>query len=116
MVLGVSFDGALNATAFIGGRGAPRTWDLTNSETFHNEARFMAAGTDLNAVINDVNGKTFWQDKPNNMVWAKIKGSLYPINPNLDPTSDEALYHNMEFVVCEKSAVTSKVCQNPSPQ
>jgi G8 domain/Right handed beta helix region len=116
MILGVAFDGALNATAFIGGRSATRTWDLTNPQPFHSEARFMAAGADLNAVINDVNGKTFWQDKVNNIVWTKIKGGLYPINPNLDPTSDEALYHNMEFVVCEKSAVPTKVCQNPLPQ
>jgi hypothetical protein len=115
MILGVAFDGALNATAFIGGRGATRTWDLTNPQPFHSEARFMAAGADLNAVINDPTGKTFWQDKTGNMVWTKIKGGLYPTNPNLDPTSDEALYHNMEFVVCEKSIVPTKVCQNPMP-
>ncbi len=116
LILGVAFDGVINATAFIGGRNSTRTWDLTNPQPFHSEARFMAAGADLNAVIGDSSGKTFWQDKAGNMVWVKIKGGLYPINPNLDPTSDEALYHNMEFVVCEKSVVPSKVCQNPLPQ
>jgi hypothetical protein len=116
MILGVAFDGALTATAFIGGRNSTRTWDLTNPQPFHSEARFMTAGADLNAVINDVNSKTFWHDKAGNIVWAKIQGGLYPINPNLDPTSDEVLYHNMEFVVCEKSVTPTKVCQNPLPQ
>ncbi len=116
MILGVAFDGALTATAFIGGRNSTRTWDLTNPQPFHTEARFMVSGADLNAVVNDVNSKTFWQDKTGNIVWVKLQGGLYPNNPNLDPTSDEALYHNMEFVVCEKSTVATKVCQNPLPQ
>jgi G8 domain/Right handed beta helix region len=116
MILGVAFDGTLNAAAFIGGRAGGRDIDPTQPEANYPGQRNMQAGANLNAVINDLSGKTFWQDKAGNVVWVKIKGGLSPINPNLDPTSDEALYHNMEFVVCEKSAVPTKVCQNPLPQ
>jgi hypothetical protein len=115
MILGVAFDGALEAAAFIGGRGAVRTWDLTHPESYHAEARFMAAGADLNAVVNDPSGKTFFQDKTNNILWAKIQGGLTQANPNADPVSDEALYQQTEFVVCQKSTVATKVCQNPLP-
>ncbi len=116
MILGVAFDGALNATAFIGGRDGGRNIDPTQPESSYPGQRNMQAGANLNAVINDLTGKTFWQDKTGNMVWAKLKGGLYQADPNVDPTSDEALYQRMEFVVCEKSLTPTKVCQNPLPQ
>ena len=115
-ILGVAFDGALNATAYLGNRDAPRDWDLTHPESFHNQARFMTAGANLNAVVNDISGKTFWQDKTGNVVWVKLLGGLTQPDPNANPFSDAALYQTMELVICQKSTVPTKVCQNPLPQ
>jgi G8 domain/Right handed beta helix region len=114
MILGVAFDGALNAAAFIGGRSGGRDQDPTKPDG--QWQRTMKAGANLNAVVNDASGKTFWQDKVGNVVWVKLQGGVFASDPSVDPMSDTALYQRMEFVVCEKSTLATKVCQNPLPQ
>ncbi len=112
MLLGVSFDGSQDAAAFLSTRGRhePRGWNASTPSVFTQQARFMVAGASIDAVLNDAQGKTFYQDKPGNLVWVKLMGGLPSGGTDPNPNSDANLYKVMELVVCKKHIDASRVC------
>ncbi|HEY0769967.1 MAG TPA: hypothetical protein VGD31_06500, partial [Sphingobacteriaceae bacterium] len=81
VVIGVQFSGALNASVVM--RSYTNRFDP-----------YQSVAT-LADVINSQGGK-FWQDKPNNLVWVKLRGGFWQFwttNTNeAVPTDDEKLY------------------------
>jgi hypothetical protein len=80
VVMGIQYDGTLNATV-----------RMRSVNDFDNYVSVAS----LDAVRQSA-GATYWQDKPNNKVWIKIRGGFWRFwttNPNeAIPSSDELLY------------------------
>jgi hypothetical protein len=53
--------------------------------------------TSMTAVINAPAGEVYWQDKPNNKVWFKVRGGVNPGNPSDSPISDGNLYKSFRI-------------------
>lgn len=81
VVIGVQFSGALNASVVM--RSYTNRFDP-----------YQSVAT-LADVINSQGGK-FWQDKPNNVVWVKLRGGFWQFwttnTAEAVPTDDEKLY------------------------
>lgn len=81
-LMSVEFEGALDPTVML--------W-IYNGYTVPYQQ--------LNSLeeVVDSNGETWWQDKPNNKVWVKLRGGRWAFwtnDPAIDmPSSDELLYH-----------------------
>lgn len=80
VVMGIQFDGTKNAVVRMNSANALEIYQPVNSLS----------------EVRSSNGATFWQDKPNNRVWMKIRGGhwrFWTTNPNeAVPTSDDLLY------------------------
>ena len=84
MVFGISFTGSRAPSSII--------FD-GNAQTV-----VSTSGTSIAAVQNDPSGKTFFQDKANNVVWVKAVGMPKAANTaGEDPNSDDELYQQMRL-------------------
>jgi len=86
-VIGIRFTGQVNAQV------AMRSYAISHLYT--------NSGINSYAELRDSAGETFWQDKPNNMVWVKIRGGrwrYWTSDPTVStPTNDETLYQTTQL-------------------
>ena len=84
LVVGIQFDGTINARV----RMRAYTTFFQNYQAVNSLAEVRASS-----------GATYWQDKPNNMMWMKLRGGFWQFWTNNAaealPTSDELLYEPM---------------------
>ncbi|MEO8297511.1 MAG: G8 domain-containing protein [Burkholderiales bacterium] len=100
-VMAVSFDGRLDASAYlIAGAQYQREQPMFSASMRNsNQARVMIAGSSL-ADVTASDGAVLWQDRANNLVWFKHRGGLnYPNAASLPPNDAEALYRTYSVVV-----------------
>ena len=86
MVLGVSFTGARAPSSIL----------------FEGNATTVVStvGASIAAVQNDPSGKTYYQDKANNVIWVKAVGMPRAANAGgQDPNSDDAIYQPMRLSI-----------------
>ena len=85
ITLGVAFDGSLNPEI-----------KLANGE----EVRVISTiGKNLASVQSDATGKTYFFDKPANILWFKIKGGMKHTPDTLNPHSDGELYQRIRIEI-----------------
>ena len=96
MLMGVSFDGSLNAGAhLIAGyaEGDVASWSSTDSRWQY--VRKIRQGASLDEVKAS-GGDVLWQDRANNLVWIKVQGgtpspTVYDQAANMQETFQQAL-------------------------
>ena len=94
-VIGVEYDGNFNIQGLF-------TTTSHNQMDFGNSVPLPTSNTsnthlyqmvsNLAAVINAPTGEVYWQDKPNNKVWFKVRGGLNPGDASQNAISDTNLY------------------------
>ncbi|HZH79468.1 MAG TPA: G8 domain-containing protein [Archangium sp.] len=92
-VLGVAFDGARRAAAYLTTRYHYESFETVAPDSPDAPAwRGLRAAANLQEVL-DSNGDRFWQDTANHRVWVKYRGGLrHDGLAGADPMSDDALY------------------------
>lgn len=91
VVIGIQFSGELTAGVRM------------SSYTNRNEVYTEVASLDL---VRQSDGAAYWQDKPNNMVWVKLRGGFWQFWTNNTneavPTSDDLLYEQTVLKIYPK--------------
>ncbi len=92
-LLGVAFDGAQRAAAYLTSRYHYEQYETVPPESPEAPTwRGLQRAASLREVI-DSNGERFWQDTANHRVWVKYRGGLrHDGLESADPMSDDALY------------------------
>ncbi|MEY4562180.1 MAG: hypothetical protein RLZZ618_1457 [Pseudomonadota bacterium] len=99
-LLGVEFSGAVTVSAVwaaannevrtVGG-GSVRPVVPASGAFTNGRARALTAAATMAAVVSDVTGTLYYQDKPSNTVWFQVK--VASLANNTDITHTEALYN-----------------------
>ena len=98
-VIGMEYNGNYNIDGLFSSRGGnfmefgPGNPLPTNDSGTH----VYSAVQNMAAVIGEPLGEVYWQDKVNNRVWFKIRGGVYPGNPNYAPLADFNLYKSFQL-------------------
>ncbi len=74
--------------------------------------RNYVAVSNFQAVVNASTGEVFWQDKPNNKVWFKVRGGVYPGNFTPGANRDINLY--LAFKITATGTQAAPDTQAPS--
>ena len=92
-VVGVEYDGAYRIDGLFAST-AYNFYEFGNNLPLQNssDTRVYQPVANLQAVINASVGEVYWQDRPNNKVWFKIKGGLNPGDAGLSVIDDVNLY------------------------
>ncbi len=61
------------------------------------DTRLYQPVSNLTAVISAAAGEVYWQDKPNNKVWFKVRGGLNPGDSGQSAVSDTNLYKSFRI-------------------
>jgi hypothetical protein len=101
-LIGVAFDGALDATGYVAATGVnredPKRWKP--SDPWYGSARFLKPAASLAEVESAPGADRMWQDRERNLVWIKLQGGLFhndPRDPGSVPQDDPRNYGVMIY-------------------